>query len=840
MLIGREDEVLDLSERLAARGATVVAGPPGIGKTTLCRSVLASLGNFGEAAALASLRWSPLLPFRHLVGSKVRDDPDGVVGQVLQLGFQGLLIDDGQWADELSARTVELLVGRVPLLVSLRTGDPGTEAARRRFAAAGCGFVELRPLDVEASSALVDLTRSELGEHQRRAVLEQAHGNPLLLSRLALDDRGSPTLMRALQARLEDEPAEVRDAMNRLGVLGRPAPADLLGSGADGLVQAGLAQRNDDGSVAVRHALLGELVVEALGDRADDIRRELATQVSDAEAAFLLARAGDRSQARAAALTAAEGDVPRRTAAELLDLAVTCGPEDLASGLDVRMAAARAFTSVGQPTRALDLCLVHGADALERPQRGALFAVAAEAAWIAGHTDRFIDLIGRAVEDLRGSRTGLEVQALAGSTIVETRIGLDGRPAIERAHEAVALADELGEQQVFARYRLASVLLTAGEPGWAELYREVIAAAAAAGDDALRLAASQSLVLGAWSAGSIDDAADAAEVIDHQGAPVGFESAWLGSVAYGPLLSVLAGRDRAEVIERWVPRLRREPLFQNRTFACAGLIVAAADLGRHDEAAALLADHADPEASDPQLRALLGWARAEAAWAAGRPAEVGAVVAAVEALQLGGHPAVVNARLVSAHACMDLGVAPTGDEPEPLLPAWAGAPLEWRGLVAMAAGDLEAAMKLLDRAAQAWAGHDRRSETRARWSAGEVARRAGVSEATDRLRGAEEMATATGFLAVVLRARRSQRAAGAGRGANRSAGVAGLTARETDVLRRVGAGLTSRQIAAELHVSPSTIDTLVRSGTRKLGASNRRAAAGLLAERDDHRNGGGH
>ncbi|QXC59743.1 helix-turn-helix transcriptional regulator [Aquihabitans sp. G128] len=150
-------------------------------------------------------------------------------------------------------------------------------------------------------------------------------------------------------------------------------------------------------------------------------------------------------------------------------------------------------------------------------------------------------------------------------------------------------------------------------------------------------------------------------------------------------------------------------------------------------------------------------------------------------------------------------------------------------MLALSAGDHEGAVELLDRAAEAWHGHDRRSEARARWAAAEAARRASLPDAAARLRVVEEQAAATGFLAIVLRARRSQRATGAGRGSTRATGAAGLTARETEVLRRVGAGLTSRQIAAELHVSPTTIDTLARSATRKLGAANRRAAAGMLA-----------
>lgn len=53
----------------------------------------------------------------------------------------------------------------------------------------------------------------------------------------------------------------------------------------------------------------------------------------------------------------------------------------------------------------------------------------------------------------------------------------------------------------------------------------------------------------------------------------------------------------------------------------------------------------------------------------------------------------------------------------------------------------------------------------------------------------------------------------------------GLTAREADVLRLVALGLTTKQIAAQLVISPKTADHHVQHIYTKIGVSTRGAAA---------------
>ena len=59
---------------------------------------------------------------------------------------------------------------------------------------------------------------------------------------------------------------------------------------------------------------------------------------------------------------------------------------------------------------------------------------------------------------------------------------------------------------------------------------------------------------------------------------------------------------------------------------------------------------------------------------------------------------------------------------------------------------------------------------------------------------------------------------------------AGLTARQIDVLRLLGKGCTTAQIASQLVVSVRTVDSHVAAVLAKLGAARRREAAACAAE----------
>ena len=333
-------------------------------------------------------------------------------------------------------------------------------------------------------------------------------------------------------------------------------------------------------------------------------------------------------------------------------------------------------------------------------------------------------------------------------------------------------------------------------------------------------------------AGAVDDAAATAEAFYLAGPLPNHRYGWLANASHAAVVSLVAGSDRVKLIERWLPILGREPSYRNREYAEAAVALALADLGRHSEAAELLGGAAGRRSPKPEDASLICWARAETAFLAGRPDD--AAIAVVEADQLGvsGFPPVVASRLIAGYVARDAGDAPLGTEPLPAFPGWEAAPLEWEGLVASTAGRHDEAVRLLDEAVRAWRGHDRRYEIRAGWAAGDSARLAGMDDAVGRLRDVEAQALRHQLDDVGARCRQSLRRLGVARGSARVDGGI-VTERQRQVLVRVGAGLTTEEIAFELHIQPSTVDSTVREAVRRLGAPNRRAAAALFSTSDD-------
>ncbi|MGN6696434.1 MAG: LuxR C-terminal-related transcriptional regulator, partial [Aquihabitans sp.] len=511
----------------------------------------------------------------------------------------------------------------------------------------------------------------------------------------------------------------------------------------------------------------------------------------------------------------------RRRRATMLALAVECAPD-----LDVehRIEAARLFTAVSDPAAARVLCDVAGRDDLDPVQRGALYGAEAEAAWLQGRPAEMEALIGQALDDLQGTGTAYEAAVLAGSTVLQTFVDLDGRPVLERARAAVRLADAVGEEQGYTRARLASVLLTAGEPGWAELYDDVIDRATASGDAPLRRAAVTSLVLAHWITGDAGRAERVARSELEVERPEGFDEHWLGVASYAAVLGVLTGRPRLDLVAEFGPLLDRWTGHRARPFLDAAIVLALADAGRHLDAASRL-EAPVRTGLDAQGRSLRAWAGIEAAWHAGRAADAVTATEDLLGLAVGDYPSAVQGRLVGAHAALEQGGALPGSAPTVAFPAWRAAPVEWAALVAAHEGRTAGAIDGFLDAASAWAGSDVRSEARCRWAAGAQAAAADRSDAVDLLVQAEERAAATGSDALLVRIRRSLRSIGVVRRAPRSSGVSGLTGREEAVLELVGAGRTTPSIAAELGIEPSTVESFVRSSMRKLGADTRVAAA---------------
>ncbi|MFJ4770771.1 AAA family ATPase [Streptomyces uncialis] len=108
-------------------------------------------------------------------------------------------------------------------------------------------------------------------------------------------------------------------------------------------------------------------------------------------------------------------------------------------------------------------------------------------------------------------------------------------------------------------------------------------------------------------------------------------------------------------------------------------------------------------------------------------------------------------------------------------------------------------------------------------------------EARKRLRQAYAVFAACGSAAFAARAARELRAAGEPIRPLRTerTDISSLTPQERRIVRLVAAGATSREVGAELNLSPRTVDAHVRSVFKKTGFSSRRQLRGMIPGNDD-------
>jgi DNA-binding CsgD family transcriptional regulator len=826
VLVGREDELSLLAERIERRQAIAVLGEAGVGKTSLVRAMAERAGKrLYEAGALSTLSWLPYLPLRRAFGREFEvGDAAYVASEVeREVGAALLFLDDLHWADAQTRALLPFLAGRIPLVGAIRRGDASTTGALEATAGAGFELVPLEPLAAVEAAELAVLLHPELSQAATEQLVSRSGGNPFLLEQLAATGEPSESLKLAVGARLRLLTSSGRDAIGLLALLGRPAARELMGvDGADELVAAGLASGN--GELSIRHALIGEATVEELEpEKRRRLHSCLANALTDVgESARHHAAAGERALAHEKALLAAErASTPGERTAHL---GVAAANADGAESESLRIEAARAFLEVADYANALSLVeSLHSADsntaaevALLRSQahhglvqnddadRELAAAVATEVTdatlriRIAAHRARLVSRDGRFAEAHAIAEEGARLADAAeteGSEVAEIYSTLGyarifvGAPGGSKAHEhALAVTRRVGasELEFGILSNMLFGLLLAGKPAEAD----AVALEAVDRARSLRLVMREH-TFRTWHAG----------FAWHLGDPAG-----------------AAAEAEAVLAEAVTP--------MNREFAAPYWWQAMTDLGHGESVRPYVEEEVAKARVDESIGDAL-WALADIELAAGRPDAAERAAASYFDRFNRAWPFVGVAR---AWAQFEQEILPT-ELSRTVLPLAEAAPVEVDALIALTQGSGELAAATFDRAAGLWDDRHVRGAFRCRWAAAESLRRAGrLEEARTRLLLLEPETERRQLNVLLRRIRRSLRLMGVHRTAERTT-VGLLTGRELEVLELVADGLTNREIARRLALGRPTVVRLIRSAQQKLGANNRTQAAALAARR---------
>ncbi|WP_438872517.1 LuxR C-terminal-related transcriptional regulator [Paractinoplanes maris] len=241
-------------------GLVVLTGPPGSGRSTALREITAAVaGPVQAGGGLAMLQTVPALALSRAVRARLPADDVHLLAEAVRSRVRGglLVLDDVHYADPATLAALPLLAAHCRVLTALRTPHRLPAEALEALRAAATGWIEVPPLDRVAALELARRTAGNLDESTLAAVTDRAGGNPLAITALArqaaagraASGPGIDQVAYAIATALADLPRPARTALAALGLLGRPAPAALLGPGATDLLTAGL--------VAPASALLG-------------------------------------------------------------------------------------------------------------------------------------------------------------------------------------------------------------------------------------------------------------------------------------------------------------------------------------------------------------------------------------------------------------------------------------------------------------------------------------------------------------------------------------------------------------------------------------------------------
>ncbi|WP_420034303.1 AAA family ATPase [Streptomyces sp. cg28] len=773
------------------------------------------------------------------------------------------LVDDAHWLDHASARALLFAARRLQAeSIALVLG------ARPGFDPAGLPELRLTGLDADSSAQLLADRSPRLGPPLRRRVLAESAGNPLALLELArTGDAYGPEplplprrIQEAYGARIAELPADARTA---LLVAAAEDGGDLdailralteLGAGHDALGEAERAGlvRVDAGRVRFVHPLMRGAVF-----RADSYEARLAAHRAlaavlrgqpDRRAWHLAAAATGPDEEAAAALEQAAGRAQERhghagTAAALeRSAALTADPAPRARRL---AAAAQAAADAGQTARAKSLAEAAARDITDPRTRARLQALRARTAFDDGDPGTAHDLLLGAADTVTctaAESTG-ETRVAAGMMLVDAARNawqLGDTDRLRAAADRLAtlrLRPEDGLDPAVAAVTGAAVFLEAGPATALPALRTLVADGRrnASGAPALRINA-------AFVAGLVGDF-DAGREIS---AAVAADCRARGDLGWLPLahLTLAAselylGRFRdAEATAVEGLQVAADTGQPNRAGYLQGMLAwilaVRGDQSRSAQLAARCHDHFDATGIANSL-AWAEWALALGDLGQGRFAEA---LDRLDATRSGP----VRRQIQSVYFAPDRieaasRLALPADAPLAEFTEWADASgLAWADAVlhrcrALLEPDWATAHDLFGAAVRLHAESGRPWEAaRTRLLFGERLRRERhKTDARLHLSAALDTFERLGATPWADRARAELRAAGATapRTARATDTLARLSPQELQIVRLAATGMTNRDIAAQLFLSPKTIGYHLYRAFPKLNVSSRAQLAGL-------------
>ena len=779
------------------------------------------------------------------------------------------LVDDAQWLDEASAGALVFVARRIEaegivMLFGAREGEV------RRFEAPGLPELHLGGLDPAAAGELIDRHAGvALPPELRERLVVETEGNPLALLELspALSEAQlsgaeavlapipvSARVEHAFLARVQRLPEETQtlmlvaasdDSGELATVLRAAAELGAAADALDGAEQAGLVHVRGT-RVELRHPLVRSAVYQA----APLSRRQAA------HGALANALEGEDEADRRAWHRAVASVEPDASVGEELEQAA-----QRAQGRSGFAAASLAFERAASLTT----------DDEHRVRR---LTAAAENAWLGGRVERAFTLLEAARPLTSEPIQRADIDRFLGLIEMTRGIPADACQLLLRAATDVAPVDA---------ERALQLLNIAG---LAAAYAGDLEAAAAIGDVTRGLAVEQTafarmlvdLLVGlgahaerdfAEAAPTLRAALELAEELDGEAAgenPVALLFAGRAAIYLGDDQATYrthrqaAAQARASgalsIVTQILPRLALADVWSGRwpsaeVNAREGLQLSR-EIGQHDLAAqqlVMLTLLAALQGSEDECRSLAAESR-ELASARGVGIVAESAQWSLALLELGlGRPeeALRHGREISStmavfwggldriEAAIRSGERLTALDWLDVFESWAeNSGADWARAVvlhcrALLSEDEGEAERLFRAALEAHAQAARPFErARSELAYGEFLRRAGRRvEAREHLQAAVDRFEGLGAALWAERARGELRASGRTARKRDPSTLADLTPQELQVARFVAEGLTNREVAAQLFLSPRTIDFHLRNVYRKLGISSRTALARL-------------